>query len=123
MVWRRWSVIVVLILANYIVFSLLATWVFPVPPVTPVSHAPQPTFTPGGKQLKQVEPLAYEFLTPSPIATLTRRPGATGTPATPSSATITATATLSATVTLTDNATSTVTATVPITPTGTSTLR
>jgi len=93
MVWRNWSVIVVLLLANYLVFSVLATWVFPVPPVTPIARTPMPTFTPGGKAFQQVEPLKYEFLTPSPTITPTRRPGATGTPATRVPATVVATST------------------------------
>jgi len=116
MVWRRWSVIVVLLLANYLVFGMLATWVFPVPPVTPIARTPMPTFTPGGKQLQQVDPLTYEFLTPSPTVTLTRRPGATGTPATRVPATITATAAATGTPT-TPSATDTPATTVVITST------
>ncbi len=115
MAWRRWSVIVVLLLANYLVFSIMATWLFPVPSVMPPTHVPKPTFTPGGKEWKQVDPLTYEFLTPSPTVTLTRRPGATGTPATPTSATVVATATLTATLAVSDTATFTPTATVTAT--------
>lgn len=102
--WRNWSVIVVLILANYLVFSLLAVAVFPAPQITVPTHVPQPTFTPGGKILKQVDPLTYEFLTPTAPPTVrgTTTRTLTGTPVTlaPTS-TITATPTISATDTLT----------------------
>lgn len=74
MAWRRGSTLIVLILANYLVFSLLATWVFPAPPLTPPTHVPRPTFTPGGDPLRNVDPLAYDFLTPSATPTATGAP-------------------------------------------------
>ncbi len=77
MPWRKWSVILVLILANYIVFSILATVVFPVPPKALSTHVTEPTFTPGAMPLQRVGTLTYDFLTPSPTSTLT------GTPPTP----------------------------------------
>ena len=106
--WRNWSVIVILILANYLVFSLLAVLVFPAPQITAPTHVPKPTFTPGGKILKQVDPLTYEFLTPTAPATR-------GTPTRPSSATLAPTGTVTATLTIT--ATETITATLTVTPT------
>ncbi|MBI5652827.1 MAG: hypothetical protein HZC40_20625 [Chloroflexi bacterium] len=93
MVWRKWNVILILLLANYIVFSLLAALVFPVAPISAPTHVVKPTFTPGARLLKQVDPLTYEFLTPSPSPTLTPRVTATRT--------LTATATLTATETIT----------------------
>lgn len=69
--WRMLSIIVVLVLANYLVFSTLAVLAFPPKPVTPPLHAAQPTFTPGGQPLQRVDPLTYDFLTPSPTATIT----------------------------------------------------
>jgi len=68
---RNWSIIVVLILANYLVFSTLAVLVFPPKPVTPPTHAAQSTFTPGAQPLQRVDSLTYDFLTPSPTATIT----------------------------------------------------
>jgi hypothetical protein len=69
MKWSNWSIIVVLILANYLVFSTLAVLVFPTQPLTPPTHIVEPTFTPGAKQLQRVGTLTYDFLTPSPTAT------------------------------------------------------
>ena len=78
MSWRNWSFIVVLLLMNYIVFSLLGSFIFvPATDVTP-THTPQPTFTPGARSLTQVPPLPYTFLTPSPLPGATR---ATASPA------------------------------------------
>lgn len=74
MPWRNWSVIVTLILAHYLIFSMIGTWVFPVPPRTIPTHTPQPTFTPGEPPLQRVEPLGYDFLTPSATPTVTGTP-------------------------------------------------
>ncbi len=77
MAWRQWSVIVVLILANLVVFSLVATLVFPVPIQLAPTHVARPTFTPGMPPLQPVGTLTYDFLTPTitptgtPTATLT----------------------------------------------------
>ncbi len=77
---RMLSIIIVLVLANYLVFSTLAVLAFPPKPVTPPIHTIQPTFTPGAQPLQRVDPLTYDFLTPSPTATIpataapTRRP-------------------------------------------------
>ncbi len=68
---RMLSIVVVLVLANYIVFSALAVLAFPTKPITPPLHTAQPTFTPGGQPLQRVDPLTYDFLTPSPTAVLT----------------------------------------------------
>lgn len=73
MPWRKWNVILVLILANYVVFGLIAALVFPVKTPAPLIHTPQPTFTPGTKPLQRVGTLPYDFLTPSPRATNTLR--------------------------------------------------
>ena len=89
MPWRNWSVIVVLILANYVVFSIIGTMLFPVAPAPALTHVTRPTFTPGAPALDRVEPLSYEFLTPSPTPTAT--------------ATISATKTLTPTITPTPN--------------------
>ena len=81
MAWRNWSVILLLILANYVVFSILATLVFPVPPQTPPTHVARPTFTPGTSPLQPVGTLTYDFLTPSLTPTTTGAPPtATATP-------------------------------------------
>lgn len=71
MVWRSWSVIAVLLLANYLVFSTLATFVFPPPVVIPPTHAAQVTFTPGLAELRSVGTLTYDFLTPTALPTST----------------------------------------------------
>ena len=70
MAWRNWSVIAVLILANYLVFSTLATMVFPPTPVTAPTHVAKPTFTPGA-EMRNVGTLTYDFLTPTVTPTLT----------------------------------------------------
>ncbi len=74
MVWRSWSVIAVLLLANYLVFSTLATFVFPPAPLTAPVHAAQPTYTPGIVELHNVGMLTYDFLTPTITATPTVTP-------------------------------------------------
>lgn len=71
MAWRNWSVIAVLILANYLVFSTLATLVFPPAPITAPTHVAKPTFTPGADELRNVGTLTYDFLTPTVTPTLT----------------------------------------------------
>jgi hypothetical protein len=71
MAWRNWSVIAVLILANYLVFSTLATLVFPPAPITAPTHVAKPTFTPGAGELRNVGTLTYDFLTPTVTPTLT----------------------------------------------------
>jgi len=94
MPWRKWNVIVVLILANYVVFGLLAAFVFPVKPQAPLIHTALPTFTPGPKPPQRVGTLTYDFLTPSPSGRATNTstrtpvaPTATPTEATTPSAT------------------------------------
>ncbi len=82
MPWRNWSVLIVLVLANYVVFSIIGTLLFPVTPLAAPTHVAHPTFTPGGQMLQRVEPLTYEFLTPSPTLTATYTPTVTGTPLT-----------------------------------------
>jgi len=74
MPWRNWSVIIILVLANYVVFSIIGTLLFPVVPPAPATHVARPTFTPGAQSLQRVEPLTYEFLTPSPTVTATSKP-------------------------------------------------
>lgn len=69
MPWRRWNVIIVLILANYVVFGLLAALVFPVQSPAPLMRTAQPTFTPGAKPLQRVGTLTYDFLTPTVVGT------------------------------------------------------
>ncbi len=71
---RNWSIIIVLVLANYLVFSTLAVLVFPLQPLAAPTHAPQPTVTPGALPLQRVSPLPYDFLTPSPTPTVTGAP-------------------------------------------------
>ncbi len=83
MSWRTWSFVVLLILLNYIIFSVLGSYVFIASTDTTPTHTPQPTFTPGSRALTRVSPLPYPFLTPSII------PGSAST--TPSRSTITAT--------------------------------
>lgn len=64
MSWRTWSFIVLLILLNYIIFSVLGSYVFLASADTTPTHTPQPTFTPGSRALTRVSPLPYSFLTP-----------------------------------------------------------
>ncbi len=96
MAWRNWSVIVVLVLANYLVFSLLATLVFPATPITAPTHVPRPTYTLGILELRSVGTLSYSFLTPTvtPTQTLTGTAtiAATGPAATPRGTTLPTTA-------------------------------
>ncbi len=94
MPWRKWNIIIVLILANYVVFGLLAAFVFPVRPQAPLIHTVQPTFTPGTPPPQRVGTLSYDFLTPSPIVRATNT--STRTPIAPT-ATPTEAATTSAT--------------------------
>ena len=122
MPWRKWNIIIVLVLANYVVFGLLAAFVFPVRPQAPLIHAAQPTFTPGTPSPQRVGTLSYDFLTPSPIvratntSTRTPIPTATAPNATPTEATTTS-ATSAATIASTSVPT---TASTPI-PTATAT--
>ena len=83
MTWRNLSIIIILILANYLVFSTLAVLVFPPQPIAAPTHEVQATFTPGAPPLIRVGTLTYDFLTPSPttpfsstltVATPTRQP-------------------------------------------------
>ncbi len=69
--WRSWSIIIVLVLANYLVFSALAVFAFPPSKIVPPTRAAQPTFTLGAAPLQRVSPLSYDFLTPSPTVTAT----------------------------------------------------
>lgn len=72
MTWRNWSFIVLVVLANYIVFTVLGSYIFtPSTDFTP-THTAQPTFTPGARALTPVAPLPYTFLTPSPIVSAAR---------------------------------------------------
>jgi hypothetical protein len=71
MTWRNLSIIIVLVLANYLVFSSLAVLVFPPKPIAPLTHEILATFTPGAPPLTRVGTLTYDFLTPSPTATIT----------------------------------------------------
>jgi len=96
MPWRNWSVIVVLILANYVVFSIIGTLLFPVLPPAAPTHVAHPTFTPSGQVLQRVDPLTYEFLTPSPAPTMTVIPP-TNTPTPKSTVIPTSTATATST--------------------------
>ena len=66
MTWRNLSIIIVLVLANYLVFSTLAVLVFPPQPLAVPTHQVQATFTPGAPPLVRVGTLTYDFLTPSP---------------------------------------------------------
>jgi hypothetical protein len=69
--WRNLSIIIVLVLANYLVFSTLAVLVFPPKSSAPPAHEVQATFTPGAPPLTRVGTLTYDFLTPSPTPTIT----------------------------------------------------
>ncbi len=78
MVWRKWNVIVVLVLANYLVFAMLGTLVFTDSNSGTRTRAADPTFTPRPTELKRVSPLPYDFGTPTlPRGTATL---ATGSP-------------------------------------------
>ncbi len=78
MAWRGWSFVLLLVLANYIVLSVVGIVFFPPTPVTAPTHAVQPTFTPSILDLHEVQPLTYSFLTPTttetPNQTLTTTP-------------------------------------------------
>lgn len=77
--WRQWSVIIVLLLANYLIFSALATWVFPPTGQAIVTRVPQPTFTVGVPTLQRVGTLSYSLPT-TPTATISASVPITGTP-------------------------------------------
>ncbi len=75
MSWRTWSFVVLLILLNYIIFSILGSYVFVASADSTPTHTPQPTFTPGARALTRVSPLPYPFLTPSvPLGSVTTTP-------------------------------------------------
>jgi hypothetical protein len=81
MPWRNWSVIIVLILANYVVFSILGALLFPVTPQAAPTHVVRPTFTPGLQPPQRVGTLTYDFLlTSSPTLTVTTTVTLTATP-------------------------------------------
>jgi hypothetical protein len=80
---RNLSIVIVLVLANYLVFSTLAVLAFPPQPIAVPTHEIQATFTPGPPPLVRVGTLTYDFLTPSPtnalskataVPTVTRQP-------------------------------------------------
>lgn len=77
MPWRNWRVIIVLVLANYVVFSIIGTLLFPVTPPGMPTHVPRPTFTAAAPPLQRVGTLAYDLPTPSPIITGTVTPRTT----------------------------------------------
>ena len=80
MTWRNWSFIVMLVLMNYLVFSVLGSFIFvPTTDTTPTPTS-QPTFTPGARALTQVPPLPYTFLTPSAIPGAPRTATASASP-------------------------------------------
>ncbi len=73
MPWRNWSVIIVLILANYVVFSIIGTLLFPVTPPLAPTQVSRPTFTSAPPPLQRVGTLVYETPSPTPTATATLR--------------------------------------------------
>ena len=80
MTWRNWSFVVVLFLLNYIVFSILGSYVFlPSTDITPTATA-QPTFTPGARVLTRVAPIQYPFLTPGASTSAPRTATAAASP-------------------------------------------
>jgi hypothetical protein len=79
MPWRNWRVMVVVLLANYLVFSLLGAFIFPVSPITAPTHVPQATFTRSIIELQNVGTLTYDFLTPTVTATFVSTPTITPT--------------------------------------------
>ncbi len=100
MVWRKWNVIVVLILANYLVFATLAVLAFPESNDALRTRTANPTFTPRPTELKRVSPIPYDFGSPTVVAgTPTRIATPVATPSATLSATPTATATPAATAT------------------------
>lgn len=91
MPWRNWRVMVVVLLANYLVFSLLGALVFPVSSVTAPTHVPRATFTGSIIELRNVGTLTYDFLTPTATATFVSTPTITPTATRTTRATIPAT--------------------------------
>lgn len=87
MPWRNWSVIIVLILANYVVFSIIGALLFPATPAVAPTQIARPTFTSAPPPLQRVGTLSYDAPTP----------------------TLTSTATVTATIRITGTVTSTVT--------------
>lgn len=80
MAWRGWSFVAVLVLANYIVLSIVGNVFFPPTSVAAPTHVVRPTFTPGLIDLKRVGPLSYSFLTPTVTETLSPTVAATPKP-------------------------------------------
>jgi len=109
MVWRKWNVIVILILANYLVFATLAVLAFPESNEAVRTRAANATFTPRPTELKRVSPIPYDFGSPTMVA---------GTPTRGATPTITISATPVATATPITTATPIATAT-PSGPTAT----
>ncbi len=79
MPWRNWRVIVLVLLANYLVFSVLGAFVFPLSPITAPTHVPRATFTRSIIELRNVGTLTYDFLTPTATATFVSTPTITPT--------------------------------------------
>jgi len=71
MPWRHWSVIVVLILANYVVFSIIGALLFPVTPSAFPAQVTRPTFTAPAPPLERVGTLTYDFMRETPTVTET----------------------------------------------------
>ncbi len=69
MVWRKWNVLAVLLLANYIVLSSFAALVANSSNGQTPTRSSVPTFTPRAQDLRRVSPLPYDFL-PTPRATI-----------------------------------------------------
>ncbi len=68
MPWRNWSVIIILVLANYVVFSIIGTLLFPVVPQPAPTHVVRPTFTPGIQPPQRIVTLTFD---PSPTSAVT----------------------------------------------------
>lgn len=79
MPWRNWRIVVVVLLANYLVFSFLGAFVFPLSPITAPTHVPKATYTRGINELRNVGTLSYDFLTPTVTATFVSTPTITPT--------------------------------------------
>lgn len=80
MAWRSWSFVLLLILANYIVLSIVGIVFFPPSPAAMPTHTAQATFTPGVLDLREVQPLTYTFLTPTATDTPSATVAPTGAP-------------------------------------------
>lgn len=84
MPWRNWKVLLIIILANYVVFSIVGTIAFPVTPPPAPTRALHPTFTPGALPLERA---TLKFDTPTVIPTATSITTATISPPATSSPT------------------------------------